>query len=87
MKKGLFVTLLIIISACLVFTGFAMAEPKGTFTATQNTFSFESMDPIQFESFFGWAMYDSLLSYDKKGNIIPSLAENYTLSPDGITVF
>lgn len=45
----------------------------------------EYMDPIQIESYFGFAMYDSLLTYDPQGNVIGELAESYSLSPDGKT--
>ena len=43
------------------------------------------MDPIVIGSQWGWAMYDPLLTYDPQGNIVPHVAESYTLSPDGLT--
>ncbi|OGO31246.1 MAG: hypothetical protein A2Z29_09425 [Chloroflexi bacterium RBG_16_56_11] len=48
-------------------------------------FSYESTDPIFYESFWGWSMYDSLISYDNKGNYIPQVAESWSLSADGNT--
>jgi peptide/nickel transport system substrate-binding protein len=48
-------------------------------------FSNESTDPINLESFWGWAMYDSLLTFDQQGNVVGNLAETYSLSDDGLT--
>ncbi len=43
------------------------------------------MDPIVIDSLWGWAMYDSLLTFDPQGNVVGNVAESYNLSPDGLT--
>jgi hypothetical protein len=43
------------------------------------------MDPIVITSNWGWALYDSLLTFDQQGNVIGQAAENHSLSPDGLT--
>jgi len=43
------------------------------------------MDPIVIASAWGQAMYDSLLTYDAQGNVVPNVAESYELAPDGVT--
>ena len=62
------------------------AEPvqDGTLRIAMADFN-EYMDPIQYDSYFGYAMYDSLLTFDPQGNVIGELAESYSLSPDGKT--
>jgi len=37
------------------------------------------------ESFFGWQMYDPIVTWDEEGNWVGGLAESWTLSPDGKT--
>jgi peptide/nickel transport system substrate-binding protein len=64
-------------------TGYA--KPAGTLRIATPDFTYESVDPIYFESFWGWAMYDPLIAQDPKGNYIPSIAESWKLSPDGKT--
>ena len=89
MKRSLFVFAMILCVLGL-FLGSQVtpawaAKPTGTLRIATPDFSYESMDPIVYESFWGWAMYDSLLTFDPKGNIVGSVAENYKLSPDGKT--
>jgi peptide/nickel transport system substrate-binding protein len=43
------------------------------------------VDPIVGESFWGWALYDPLLTFDPQGNIVGGVAESYSLSDDGLT--
>jgi peptide/nickel transport system substrate-binding protein len=43
----------------------------------------ESLDPINVESTFGWMFYDALLRWDESGNIIPGVADSWSL--DGTT--
>ena len=43
------------------------------------------MDPIVITSQWGWALYDSLLTFDQQGNVVGDAAENYSLSADGLT--
>ncbi|HEY1296493.1 MAG TPA: hypothetical protein VGJ60_25735, partial [Chloroflexota bacterium] len=55
----------------------------GTLKVANADFGNESMDPINIESLWGWAMYDSLLTFDPQGNVVGNVAESYDLSPDG----
>jgi peptide/nickel transport system substrate-binding protein len=59
--------------------------PSGNLRFASTDFGGESMDPINIESFWGWAMYDSLLTFDPQGNVVGNVAESYDLSPDGLT--
>jgi peptide/nickel transport system substrate-binding protein len=64
----------------------APTGPEGTIriaSPTQSGFSYEATDPIVGESFWGWAMYDPILSLDDNGNPFGVVAESWTLSPDG----
>jgi len=63
----------------------AAPKPTGTLRAAVANFGYESFDPIVYESFWGWGMYDPLLTFDPKGNIVGSVAESYKLSADGKT--
>jgi peptide/nickel transport system substrate-binding protein len=63
----------------------AGGAPSGNLRYASADFSNESMDPIMLESPGGWAMYDSLLTFDQQGNVVGNLAEKYSLSPDGMT--
>jgi peptide/nickel transport system substrate-binding protein len=59
--------------------------PYGTIRIAEADYGWESTDPVYYESFIGWAIYDSLLAFDKAGNIIPRVAESFDLSDDGLT--
>jgi peptide/nickel transport system substrate-binding protein len=85
MKKLWMVLFVLLLALGVGFVSLAGAVPKGTLRVAEPDFSYESMDPIFWESFWGWAMYDPLLTFDAKGNAIGSVAESYTLSPDGKT--
>jgi len=61
------------------------AAPTGTLRYANADFGQESMDPIVIDSLWGWAMYDALLTFDPQGNVIGNVAENFDLSPDGLT--
>ena len=63
----------------------AGGAPSGTLRYANADFAGESMDPINIESLWGWAMYDSLLTFDPQGNVVGNIAESYDLSPDGLT--
>jgi peptide/nickel transport system substrate-binding protein len=63
----------------------AAAAPTGTLRYAAADFSSESMDPILVGGTWYWTMYDSLLTYDAQGNVVPSVAERYELSQDGLT--
>jgi peptide/nickel transport system substrate-binding protein len=63
----------------------AAAAPSGTLRYASADFAGESMDPIVIASQWGWAMYDTLLTFDAQGNVVGHIAEKYDLSPDGLT--
>jgi peptide/nickel transport system substrate-binding protein len=83
MKKNLLIMALILCAVGFAVNGYA--KPTGTLRIATPDFAYESVDPIYFESFWGWAMYDPLIAQDPKGNYIPSIAESWKLSPDGKT--
>jgi peptide/nickel transport system substrate-binding protein len=83
MKKSLLIILVLLFVLGFSFNSFA--APKGTLRIATQDFTYESTDPIFYESFWGWAMYDPLLTFDQKGNVIGSVAESWKLSPDGKT--
>lgn len=88
MKKNLVVLLAFLFIFSIVIGSDiqpAASAPKGTIRIATTDFTYESTDPIFFESFWGWAMYDPLLMFDPKGNVIGSVAESWKLSPDGKT--
>src|SRR5215471_9375158 len=58
---------------------------SGTLRFASADFGQESMDPINIESLWGWALYDSLLTFDAQGNVVGNVAESYNLSQDGLT--
>jgi peptide/nickel transport system substrate-binding protein len=43
------------------------------------------MDPNFWETFWGWAVYDPLLTFDNQGNVIGVVADSWTIGPDGKT--
>jgi peptide/nickel transport system substrate-binding protein len=59
--------------------------PYGSIRVAEADYGWESTDPVYYESFIGWMIYDSLLAFDAKGEIIPRVAESYSLSEDGLT--
>lgn len=59
--------------------------PSGTLRYANADFGGESMDPINIATLWGWAMYDTLLTFDAQGNVIGNVAESYDLSKDGLT--
>jgi ABC-type transport system substrate-binding protein len=63
----------------------AGAAPIGTLRYANADFSNESTDPINLESAWGFAMYDSLLTFDPQGSVVGNLAEKFDLSADGLT--
>jgi peptide/nickel transport system substrate-binding protein len=86
MKKLLELAVIVLaIGFVLVGGPASAAKPTGTLRIATPDFLYESMDPIVFESYWGWAMYDPLLTFDPKGNVIPAVAESWKLSPDGKT--
>jgi peptide/nickel transport system substrate-binding protein len=63
----------------------AKAGPYGTIRVADVDYGWESTDPVYYESFIGWSIYDSLLGYDAQGNFVPDVAEKWEISPDGNT--
>jgi ABC-type transport system substrate-binding protein len=64
------------------------AQPYGTIriaSGTQSGFTYESVDPNNWETFWGWSMYDPLITFDAQGNFVGVVADSWTLSPDGKT--
>ena len=88
MKRLLLIPLAIIMIAGMCFTG--ACGPSGpvegtTLRTAVADFGYESMDPIFYESLWGWMMYDSLLRWDENGNFIGGVADTWEVSPDGCT--
>lgn len=83
MKKSLLILLFVLFAVGFAFNSYA--APTGTLRIATPDFAYESTDPIFYESFWGWAMYDPLLTFDPRGNVIGSVAESWKLSPDGKT--
>ena len=66
----------------------AAVQPYGTIriaSPSQSGFTYESMDPNFWETFWGWAVYDPLVTFDNQGNVIGVVADSWTISPDGKT--
>ena len=63
----------------------APAEPYGTITAANADFGWESMDPVYYETFWGWAFYDAFIRYDEEGNFVPCVAESWTIDENVFT--
>src|SRR5947207_10198875 len=61
------------------------AAPSETLRYANADFNNESMDANNIATQWGWALYDSLLSFDQQGNVVGDIAEKYNLSPDGLT--
>ncbi|OGO00644.1 MAG: hypothetical protein A2Y90_02840 [Chloroflexi bacterium RBG_13_52_12] len=86
MKKWLLIPLALLMVASVIFTGCGEKLKEGsTIRVAETDYGWESTDPVYYESFIGWAIYDSLLAFDEAGNIIPWVAESYELSADGLT--
>jgi len=86
MKKLLLIPLVIILIAGICLSGCGPKTVEGSvLTIARASFNYESMDPIVWESFWGWSMYDPLITFDGEGNIIGSVAESYSLSEDGLS--
>jgi ABC-type transport system substrate-binding protein len=49
------------------------------------SFSYESMDAIEGESFFGWSFADPLIYWDENFQFCPAIAESWEVSEDGLT--
>lgn len=60
-------------------------EPYGTLRVSMPSFSYETFDYIQGESFFGWSLYDPIVTWDGNLDFVPAIAEDWTISEDGLT--
>lgn len=80
MKKLLLIPLAIILIAGLCLSGCGPKTVAGTtMTAAVPDFGNESTDPVNLESLWGWAYYDSLLRWDENGILIPGVADEWSL--------
>ena len=64
-----------------------VTAPTGTIRVANGDFANESFDPIENESVWGFAIYDTLLTFDKNGVIIPNVAESFEFTADGTWTF
>jgi len=87
MKKLLFIPLAIILIAGMSLTGCGDKgpEPGSVLRVSMPTFAYETFDFIEGESFFGWSLYDPLITWNEDLDFVPALAEDYSLSEDGLT--
>src|SRR5579864_452605 len=66
-------------------TAAAGAASGDTLRYANADFNNESMIANNIATQWGWALYDSLLTFDQQGNVVGDAAETYNLSPDGLT--
>ena len=85
MKRSLFILLVLLFVLGFSFNSYA--APTGTIRIANPDFSYESNDPVYYESFWGFSLYDQLLAFNEKGTIIPWVAEKFSLSPEGVWTF
>jgi peptide/nickel transport system substrate-binding protein len=88
MKKLLLIPLVIILLAgmCLgTGCGEKGPEPGSVLRVSMPSFSYEAFDQIEGESFFGWSLYDPIITWDENMEFVPALAEDWSLSEDGLT--
>lgn len=87
MKKFLLIPLAIILIAgmCLGTACEKGPEAGSVLRVSLTTFAYETFDPIIGESFFGWSIYDPLLTWDENFEICGAIAKDWTISDDGLT--
>ncbi|HVL08378.1 MAG TPA: ABC transporter substrate-binding protein, partial [Burkholderiaceae bacterium] len=83
------------VGAALLAAGVAIAADKTTPAVDKNTVvvaldkEIQSLDAQVTASGdsqrYAMQIYDTLYGFDAKGNVIPRMAENYKMSPDGLT--
>jgi len=61
----------------------AAPAPADTLVLGTANFSYESMDPIFWESMWSFAFCDVLVGTDDNGNNIPAIATKWSIGPDG----
>jgi peptide/nickel transport system substrate-binding protein len=88
MKKIWLMLFTLLFVICFAFSN-SEAAPQGTLRIANSTnasgFTYESTDGIFWQSFWGWALYDPLLTFDNKANPVGVVAQSWTVSPDGLT--
>jgi peptide/nickel transport system substrate-binding protein len=86
-KKLLLIPLVIILLASICFAGCGEkgAEPGVDLRVSMATFAYETFDYIEGESFFGWCLYDPLVTWNEDLDFVPAIAEDWTVSEDGLT--
>ncbi len=57
----------------------------GTLRVAEQDYAYESFDQIFYTTFWGWAVFDPLITVDKNANFVPCVADSYSLSADGLT--
>jgi peptide/nickel transport system substrate-binding protein len=62
------------------------AAPYGALRMALPSFGSGTFDPIMLNS---WTigLYDTLLSWDENGNVVPNIAESFEMSPEGVWTF
>jgi len=61
--------------------------PYGTIHVASGDFANESFDPIENESVWGFAIYDTLLTFGPTGVILPNVAESFEFADNGTWTF
>jgi ABC-type transport system substrate-binding protein len=61
--------------------------PYGTLRVAMPSFSYHGtiFDPIYSDAYFGGQLFDPIVTWDEGGNFVPAIAEDWSLSEDGLT--
>jgi len=86
-KKFIFIPLVIIFLAGMLLSGCGEKgpEPGSVLRVSMPTFAYETFDFIEGESFFGWSLYDPLITWDENLDFVPAIAESWEVSEDALT--
>lgn len=85
-KKLLLIPLVIILIAGMCLTGCEKGPEEGSvLRVSMPTFAYETFDYIEGESFFGWCLYDPIMTWDENLDFVPAIAKDWTISEDGLT--
>jgi ABC-type transport system substrate-binding protein len=60
-------------------------EPYGTLRVSMPNFAYETFDYIEWESFFGWSLYDPLVTWNRDLDFVPAIATGWEVSEDALT--
>jgi peptide/nickel transport system substrate-binding protein len=88
MKKWFIAPLFLLLAAMMIVASCGGDEEEaatGTLRVSMPSFSYESMDAIEGESFFGWSFADPLITWDENFDYCPAIAESWDISEDGRT--